>query len=50
MDAQDLGLLAPAILAPAARYALGLGPAQTGDQVFAQLALEHGVVLAGCYN
>ncbi len=43
MDAQQIGHLAPAVLAPAAWYALGLGAAQTGDQVFAQLALGHGV-------
>jgi len=43
MDAQQIGHLAPAILTPAARHALGLGTAQTGDQVFAQLALGHGV-------
>jgi len=43
MDAQQIGHLAPAILAPAARHALGLGSAQTGNQVFAQLALGHGV-------
>lgn len=43
MDAQQIGHLAPAILAPAARHALGLGPTQTGDQVLAQLALGHGV-------
>ncbi len=43
MDAQQIGHLAPAILAPAARHALGLGPTQTGDQVLAQLTLGHGV-------
>ncbi len=43
MDAQQIGHLTPAILAPAARHALGLGPTQTGDQVLAQLTLGHGV-------
>lgn len=31
------------ILAPAERHALGLGTAQRGNQVFAQLAFGHGV-------
>ena len=43
MNAQQIGHLSPAILAPAARHALGCGPAQTSDQVFAQLAFGHGV-------
>ena len=43
MDAQQIGHLAPAVLAPAARHAFGFGTAQTGDQVFAQLAFGHGV-------
>ena len=43
MDAQQIGHLAPAVLAPAAWHALGFCAAQTGDQVFAQLALGHGV-------
>ena len=43
MDAQQIGHLAPAVLAPAAWHALGLGATQTGDQVFAQLDFGHGV-------
>ena len=43
MNAQQIGHLAPAVLAPAAWHALGFGPAQTGNEILAQLALGHGV-------
>lgn len=36
MDAQQIGHLAPAIFAPAARLALGLGRTQTGNEVIVQ--------------
>lgn len=42
MDAQQIGFLGPAILPPAARQVLGLGSAQTGDKIFAQLAFGNG--------
>lgn len=43
MDAQQVGHLTSAILAPAAPHAPGLGEAQTGDQVYNQLSHGHGV-------
>lgn len=43
MDAQQVGHLAPAVLAPPACHALGLCTAQTGEQLLAQLAFLHGI-------
>ena len=43
MDAQQIGYLASAPFSPAARHAISFGTAQTGDQLFAQLTLGHGI-------